>query len=414
MQQPSNTEGPADPPSPFLDVDLQIIFGISLTAIIGVFAIAPALPSIVKALQISSADVGWLITIFSLPGIFLMPLAGACADRIGRKKVVGGALFLFAACGGACFFVHDFRTLLVLRFFQGVGAAPLSSLNIALISDLYDGDRRTAAMGYNQAVVSIGAASLMALGGGLAALGWRNPFLLAFLGAPVGFMVLFRLKSVQPETPPPLRAYLGGVTRALTNFQIISIYLLVILGLLMVWGSYMSYLPVLMGLKLQQGPAVIGAVMTTMMVFSAIASSQMGRLAKRFSGRDLFKLCFTLYGVALLLIPFVRKAWLLLFPLAVFGTAQGIFIPNLQSFLGRLSTLENRGVVMSLYGSALRIGQSLGPFIMGLLFPLVGIDGIFFVCAGLSLALGVGAAALIDRPSAIGSVRRGGGHRNRG
>ena len=403
MHKQTSKERPSKTPGLFLNADLQIIFGISLTAIIGVFALAPALPSIVKALQISSADVGLLITVFSLPGIFLMPLVGACADRLGRKKVVGLSLLLFAASGGACFFVRDFNTLLVLRFFQGVGASPLSSLNIAFISDLYDGHRRTAAMGCNQAVVSVGAACLMAVGGGLASLGWRYPFLLSFLGVPVGLMVFFRLKIPQPAPPPPLRDYLRGAAQTLTNPQIILIYLLVAFGLLMVWGSYMSYLPVLVGLKLHQGPAVIGAVMTTMMVFSAIASSQMGRLAMRFSGRDLFKLCFTLYGVALVMIPFIRSVWLLLLPLAVFGTAQGIFIPNLQSFLGRLSTIENRGFVMALYGSTLRIGQSLGPFTMGLLFPVVGIDGIFFVCAGLAFALGAGATALIERPSVISS-----------
>jgi hypothetical protein len=35
----------------------------------------------------------------------------------------------------------------------------------------------------------------------------------------------------------------------------------------------------------------------------------------------------------------------------------------------------------------MRIGQTLGPLTMGLLFPLVGINGIFFVCAALSVLL---------------------------
>ncbi|MEJ2170529.1 MAG: MFS transporter, partial [Desulfobacterales bacterium] len=156
---------------------MQIIFGITIMAIVGVFTIAPALPRIVEDLQITQTQVGWLITIFSLPGIFLMPLMGICADLFGRQNVVGLALLLFGLAGGACFFVRDFHILVILRFLQGIGTAPLSSLNIAFIIDMYSGNRRITAMGYNQAVLSIGAAVFTALGGALATLGWFYPFL---------------------------------------------------------------------------------------------------------------------------------------------------------------------------------------------------------------------------------------------
>lgn len=73
--------------------------------------------------------------------------------------------------------------------------------------------------------------------------------------------------------------------------------------------------------------------------------------------------------------------------MAVIGLAQGIFIPTVQNFLGHLSTVENRGIVMAFYGSAIRIGQTLGPLSMGLLFPWVGVDGVFFVSAATALAL---------------------------
>ena len=43
----------------------------------------------------------------------------------------------------------------------------MSSLNVMLIGDLYTGKKRTAAMGYNQSVFSVGAASLSTVGGAL-------------------------------------------------------------------------------------------------------------------------------------------------------------------------------------------------------------------------------------------------------
>ena len=98
-------------------------------------------------------------------------------------------------------------------------------------------------------------------------------------------------------------------------------------------------------------------------------------------------LSFALYGMALSLIPFIDDPWTMVFPVAVFGIAQGILIPNIQNYLGRLSSIENRGIVMSIYGSCIRIGQTLGPLIMGLLFPLIGINGIFFLSAALAATL---------------------------
>ena len=381
-----------------MDVNLQIIFGITVMAIVGVFTIAPAMPRIVEDLQISASQVGLLITIFSLPGIFLMPLMGIGADFFGRKNVLGLCLLLFGLAGGACFFVRDFHLLLVLRFFQGVGAAPLSSLNIACISDLYSGNTRTTAMGYNQAILSIGAAVLTAVGGALATLGAFYPFLLALIGIPIGVLVLFKLKGPKHVKPPVFSLYFLEAIKTIKNPRIITIYLVTIGGLVMVWGSYISYFPILMGTKLQQTPSVIGLIMTSMMICSAIASAQIGRLSGRFSGKNLFKLSFACYGSALLTIPFISMPWLMLAPICLFGVGHGIFILTVQDYLSKLSCPENRGVVMALYGSAIRIGQTLGPFLAGLVFPIVGIDGLFFLCAGLAFVLIGIVATRIDQP----------------
>lgn len=363
-------------------------------AIIGVFSIAPALPRIVKELQISSAEIGWLISVFTLPGIFVMPLIGVCADIFGRTNVVGASLLVFALAGIGCFLVNDYQSLLIMRFFQGIGAAPLSSLNIAFISDLYDGNKRIKAMGYNQAVLSIGATVLTAIGGSLAMLGWRFPFLLPALGLPIAFLVLFRLKCPASPSKPNLSQYVNSLRKTHNKKQIFACYLLMILVLIVVWGAYISYFPILMDVKLGSSPAVIGFIMTAMTLASALASSQMGKLANAISGRSLFRASFVFYGLALLSIPFISKTWLFLLPVFIFGIAQGIVIPTLQGYLGRYSSAENRGIVMALYGSSIRIGQSLGPLLAGVVYPFIGIDGIFYFFAGIAILL-IGAVGII-------------------
>lgn len=67
------------------DKNLQIIFLITLMGVMGVASISPAFPTIRQYFNISTVQVGYLITSFTLPGIFLTPLMGVLADRFGRK-----------------------------------------------------------------------------------------------------------------------------------------------------------------------------------------------------------------------------------------------------------------------------------------------------------------------------------------
>ncbi|MBL7972008.1 MAG: MFS transporter, partial [Prolixibacteraceae bacterium] len=168
-----------------IEKNVIIIFGITLIAVMGISSITPAFPGIIRYFGISTQQVGWLIAAFTLPGVFLTPVTGILADRLGRKLVLVPSLFIFAIAGFLCSFTRDFHSLLFFLFFEGIGAAGLSSINITLIGDLYSGDKRTALMGYNASILSIGTAAYPALGGFIAALGWQYIFYLPLLAIPL-------------------------------------------------------------------------------------------------------------------------------------------------------------------------------------------------------------------------------------
>lgn len=175
----------------YRDTNLQLLFGVTLIAIMGVASIAPVLPVVIEQFAISKQQVSWLITVFTFPGVFLTPFMGILADRWGRKRILVPSLFIFSLAGTACAFADSFQYLVILRFFQGVGAAAIGSLNITIIGDLYSGNRRASALGYNGSVLSIGTAGYPILGGALATWGWNYPFFLPVLAIPIGLMILF-------------------------------------------------------------------------------------------------------------------------------------------------------------------------------------------------------------------------------
>jgi MFS transporter, ACDE family, multidrug resistance protein len=90
-----------------------------LMAMLGTSSVTPAFPQIQGEFGISSAQVRLLITVFTLPGILLTPVAGVLSDRYGRRKVLVPSLYLFGVAGVACALAMDFGLLLVLRILRG-------------------------------------------------------------------------------------------------------------------------------------------------------------------------------------------------------------------------------------------------------------------------------------------------------
>ena len=75
--------------------NLHIIFCVTLVGVMGVASITPAFPAIIRYFEITPLQVGWLIVVFTLPGVVLTPLTGILADRYGRKLILVPSLFLF-------------------------------------------------------------------------------------------------------------------------------------------------------------------------------------------------------------------------------------------------------------------------------------------------------------------------------
>lgn len=371
----------------YLDINLQIIFGITLTYIMGVAIITPAFPKIVKELNISAKDVGLLIAVFSFPGILVTPLLGVIADRWGRKRIIIPSLMLFGIAGGLCFFVRDFQLLLILRLIQGIGVAPLGSLTVAIIGDIYSGKELVAAMGYNSSVRNIGSASYPAIGGALAMIGWHYPFILPVIAIPIGFLVLFNLKTPEPENEVHIREHLNIVWKKIRNHQVVGLLVIGIIIFIMLFGSYMTCFPLLLGNTFTASPFIIGLIMASASLIAAFTSSQLGKIIKFFSRKAILKMSFILYTLALLIIPLISQLRLFFIPVIIFGIAHGMSIPVIQALLAEAAPLKYRATFMSVSGMTFQVGQTLGPLLMGMVISIWGIGGAFYAGAGLSIVM---------------------------
>ena len=364
-----------------LNRKLGIIFGISLCGIVGISAIIPALPKIAHEFNVSLLSIGLLITAFTLPGIFLSPVMGVLSDNFGRKQVVIPCLFLFGIAGGVSFFTIDFTQLLILRFIQGIGGSGLTILAIILIGDFYDGSARVKAMGVNTSVITVGTGSFPLIGGALALIGATYPFLLLLLGVVVGFLALFLLENPENSRISSTFSYFHEFLKYLKKPQSIILFLTAIIAFIVLYGAIHTYFTLFLDVKFGLNSFQIGIFSSLLSFTIAAASSQADKIENRLSSRIILTLAFILEGISLVLIPFVDSLLLLIIPVIIFGFGFGLALPLLLTLATRLGPMELRGVLSSLIYSGIRIGQTIGPIVMGLVVLYSSIEFVFLLSA---------------------------------
>ena len=380
-----------------LDRNLHVIFSISFVVVMGVSSLTPVFPAVVEAFGISPEQVGLLITFYALPGIILTPVYGILADRFGRKQVLVPALILFALAGSACALARDFQVLLALRFLQGVGGASLGSLTATLVGDLYEGPRRTDAMGYKASVLSVSSAILPTIGGGLALLGWYVPFALPIVGLAVGAAVLFILDLDPTKAQTSFTSYLGDAWAGMRTPRVLGLYLATLLSFVVLYGAYMTFIPLHLSSRFGSSAPAIGLVMTLGSLTTAATASRLGFLSRFVAPDRLLPVAFALFALSFALIPLAPGYWWVALAVGVFGVGQAWNYAVVLTLLAGEAPEEHRAVFMGVNGMVIRIGQAMGPLIMAVVFASVGMAGVFFTASGVCVAVFVALPFLLKR-----------------
>lgn len=355
----------------------------------GVSSITPVLPLVAATFDITVGRAALLITLYTLPGVLLTPVLGVLSDRIGRKNVLVPSMILFGIAGFACVFAPSYEMLLLLRFAQGVGSAAIGALNVTMIGDIFSGQQRTEAMGYNSAVLSVGATLYPAIGGAIAVFGWFAPFYLPLLALPTAFVIIFYLENPEPVQTGKVGAYLRRVLINMKQNRMVPFFLATLVSFVLLYGPLLTIIPFLIEARFSTASLVIGLVLSSASVSNALASVNAGRLTKRFKPEALVTFSFILYAVSLFAMPFAPGIWWLAAASVLYGFAQGLNLPVLISLISSEARLENRGAIMSLNGMVIKIAQTVSPVLASLLLGLAGFAGVYAASGALALATGL-------------------------
>lgn len=175
-----------------------------------------ALPAIGHSYGAATAELQWVINAFLLPLSALLLIGGGAGDLYGRRRMLIGGIFLFAAASLLCAAAPSLELFLAGRALQGLGAALLLPNSLAVLSDAFTGERRGRAVGVWAAAGAVAGAAAPLLGGWLIdSVGWRAIFLINLPVAAGAIALGWRYvpESANARRPPP--DYAGGLVATL-------------------------------------------------------------------------------------------------------------------------------------------------------------------------------------------------------
>jgi len=152
-----------------------ISVGLILTGIT-TSSISVAFPVMTTSFNASLVQAGWILSIYTLACIIVMPIAGKACDIFGKKFTIILSISLFIAGSFLCAIAPNIWMVIIFRFVQGLGGGSFFPAAMGIVAEAFS-KKRQQFIGLISSIVPIGQIIGPNLGGWLVpAFGWRALF----------------------------------------------------------------------------------------------------------------------------------------------------------------------------------------------------------------------------------------------
>ena len=336
--------------------------------------VGTAMPHIIADLQ-GFDRIAWVTTAYLLTSTVPIPIFGKLSDLFGRKPVIMFGIVVFLAGSALSGAAQSMDQLIAFRAFQGLGAAALEPMAIAIVGDLFPPRERGKWQGVTGSVYALSAIIGPLAGGWITDnASWRWVF---YINVPTGIAAMLVLIFLMPTLRSTARQvfidYIGAALLILGTVPLL-------LGFTLAGTQFAWFSPQITGLF---GGALI--VLTIMVIYAARLERQ-GK--EPIFEPSLFKNSPRIFGIAMLVT--------VIFSVSLYGSAFGIPL-FAQGVIGTSAT--NSGLILVPF-MLTAIG---GSVLAGLFLSLTG-KYKWIAILGVMIAI-VGTILLVRLDAAAGSAQ---------
>jgi EmrB/QacA subfamily drug resistance transporter len=163
--------------------------------------VTTALSTIKRDLGASVEALEWTVNAYNLSFAVFLMTAAALGDRFGRRRLFAAGIGVFVLASAACALAPSVPALVAARALQGVGAATVTTLALALVGAAFPPERRGSALGIFFAVNGLAVAGGPLVGGAVTqGIAWEWIF---WLNVPIGIALIPLALARIPESWGP-------------------------------------------------------------------------------------------------------------------------------------------------------------------------------------------------------------------
>jgi MFS transporter, DHA1 family, tetracycline resistance protein len=387
---------------------IGFIFFTLVIDVTGFGLIIPVLPKLIEQLThgtMSEASKwgGWLIATYAIMQFIFSPVLGGLSDKYGRRPVLLFSLFGLGIDYLFLTFAPSLGWLFIGRAIAGIGGASFTTAT-AYIADISNNENRTKNFGMIGAAFGIGFVVGPIIGGLLADIGLRIPFMVAaglsFINFLYGYFVL--PESLGKENRRPFdfkRANPWGSLKQLKNHPslggLVFCFILIYMASHAVqsnWGYFViekfKWSPMMIGISLGIVGILVGLVQGLLIRYT---NPKLGNNKSVYYG-------LLLYALGLILFAFASQSWMM-FVFLVPYCLGGICGPALQAIISSNVPANEQGELQGSLTSLISLTSIFGPMLMTGLFSYFTsprspfhFSGISFLVGAVFMLISVGVA----------------------
>jgi MFS family permease len=335
-----------------------------------------------------------------------MPV-GMLSDRVGRRKILLWAGFVFATAPFLYLFATSLWQLVLIRFYHGLATATFVPVAMAYVADLFR-EERGEKMGWFSTATLLGRFVAPLVGGAFIGffafnppLSYRAVYLLCGAAGILALIFIFQIREPEKRTPHLQNwAETIGALGAVISNRAILITSGTEAAILFAYGTFETFLP-LYALRRGLNAYQVGLCLSAQVISLALTKPIMGRFSDRhsrpwqiFVGAILGAVSIGGFALSGSFMPFLVLS-------IFFGISMSTLTSATSAFIADLSQTA-RGSAMGILGSIMDIGHTTGPIIAGVVAGNFGYSFSFITASAVLIGVALLFATVIFQKKRIG------------